>query len=119
MAKENVLKTKSFVFAVKIIRLYKYVKEKHSEGVLSKQLLRSGTSIGAMIREAEYAETTRDFVHKLSLSLKEINESIYWLQLLKAANYIDQEIFEPLYNDALEILKLLTASIKTIKNKLN
>lgn len=83
--KENILKTKSFSFAVRIINLYKYLKKEHGEFIISQQLIRCGTSIGAMIREAEHAESNKDFIHKLSISLKETNESKYWLKLLIAS----------------------------------
>lgn len=85
--KENVLKDKSFQFAIRIINLYKYLKTKHGEYIVSNQLVRSGTSVGALIREAEYAESTKDFIHKFSIGLKEANESKYWLDLLHATKY--------------------------------
>jgi four helix bundle protein len=81
--RENVLLIKSFAFAVRIVRLYQFLCDNKKEFVLSKQLLRSGTSVGAMAREAEHSESKADFIHKLSISQKEINESIYWLELLK------------------------------------
>ena len=80
---ENVIKNKTFAFAVRIVKLYKYMCDEKREFTLSKQLLRSGTSVGAMVREAECAETTKDFLHKLAIAQKEINETIYWLALLK------------------------------------
>ena len=112
---ERILKDKSCKFAVRIVNLYKYLCEDKKEFVLSKQMLRSGTSVGAMIREAEYAESTNDFVHKISISQKEINETIYWLELLKIAEYISSEEFESIHADAVEIIKLITSSIKTLK----
>lgn len=89
--KENVIKNKSYSFAICIINLYKFLIENKREFVLSKQLLRSGTSIGAHVREAEHAESKADFIHKLSIALKESNETCYWLQLLADTNYISQE----------------------------
>ena len=80
--KENILKDKSFNFAIRIVNLYKFLKKQHGEYILSQQLIRSGTSIGAIVREAEHAESIKDFVHKLSIGLKEANESKYWLDLL-------------------------------------
>ena len=89
------------------------------EYVMSKQMLRSGTSIGANIAEAFYAESDMDFVHKLSISQKEAGEIIYWLELLHESDYLSGYEFESINNDAEEIIKLLTSSIKTVKAKLN
>ncbi|SHG83728.1 four helix bundle protein [Flavobacterium defluvii] len=88
------------------------------EFILSKQLLRSGTSIGAMIREAEHAESKSDFIHKFAIAQKEANESIYWLELLKATDYLNEKEFENINNDAISILKLITSILKTSKNHL-
>jgi four helix bundle protein len=115
MKTENVVKNKSFSFAVKVVKLYQYLVDQRKEYVLSKQLLRSGTSVGAMVREAEHAESKNDFTHKLAIAQKEINESIYWLELLKETNYLSQTEFEGMNNDAVEIIKLLTAIIKSAK----
>lgn len=117
MIKESILKTKSFDFAVRIINLYKYLKKRHGEYVVSQQILRSGTSVGALIREAEFAESRKDFMHKLYIGLKEANESIYWLELLYATEYINKKMFESMHTDASALLKMLVASIKTIKGK--
>jgi four helix bundle protein len=117
--KENVLKKKSFEFAVRIVNLYKYLCEVKKEFVLSKQILRSGTSIGALIREAEHSESKADFIHKMAIGQKEINETIYWLELLYATEYISIVEFESINVDAIEILKLITTSIKTAKSKLS
>ncbi len=116
MKKENVIKDKSFLFAIRIVNLYKYLAENKREYVLSKQLLRSGTAVGALIRESEHAESKADFIHKLSISLKEANESEYWLLLLKETDYINAVEFENMNNDLTELLKLLTSIIKTSKN---
>jgi len=89
--KDNVVKNKSFAFAVRVVRLYQFLCEQKKEFVLSKQLLRSGTSVGAMIREAEHAETKNDFKHKMGIAQKEINETIYWLELLKETDYLTIE----------------------------
>ena len=113
MSHNSILKTKSFDFAVRIINLFKYLKKKHNEYELSRQLLRSGTSIGALIREAEFAESRNDFKHKLKIGLKEANESVYWLQLLHATDYINKKMFESIIGDAEELLKMLIASVKT------
>ncbi|HEY2649714.1 MAG TPA: four helix bundle protein [Puia sp.] len=117
--KESIILIKSFAFAVRVVNLNKFLRSKKTEFVMSKQLLRCGTSVGAVIREAEYAESKFDFKHKLQIAQKEINESIYWLELLKATNYLDPEQFESMNNDAVEIIKLLTSIIKTTKSKLS
>ena len=116
--KEDVLKAKSFKFAVRVVNLYKHLVAEKKEYVLSKQLLRSGTSVGAMVREAEHSESKADFIHKLAIAQKEINETIYWLELLQATEYLSQQQFESINTDAVEIIKLITSSIKTAKSNL-
>jgi four helix bundle protein len=113
--RENILKEKSKAFAIKIVNLYKQLVSEKKEFVLSRQLLRSGTSIGANIREAEFAESKSDFIHKMAISQKETNETIYWMELLVETNFVTMDQFESINNDAIEIIKLLTASIKTAK----
>lgn len=115
MGRESVLKKKSFDFAVRVINLYKYLKKEHGEYVVSKQILRAGTAIGALVRESEFAESRKDFMHKLYIGLKEANESIYWLELLFETGFISKEMFESMNKDATEILKMLVSSVKTIK----
>ena len=105
MIKENVVKDKSFAFSVRIIRLYQYLCSDKKEYVLSKQLLRSGTAIGALIREAEQAESKADFIHKLAIALKEANETDYWLDLLKETDYLEDKAFNSIKNDVVELLK--------------
>lgn len=117
--KENVVKRKSFAFAVRIVKLYQFLVETKREFVLSKQLLRSGTSVGAMVREAEHAETKPDFIHKMAIAQKEINESIYWLELLIETNYLTKEQLESINTDAEELIKLITAILKSTKANLN
>ena len=119
MSHNSILKTKSFDFAVRVIKLYKFLKKQYSEYELSNQLLRSGTGVGALIREAEHAESRKDFTHKLNISLKEVNESIYWLELLHATDYINKKMFDSISKDATELLKMLIASVKTTKAKTN
>ena len=116
--KENILKDKSFQFAIRVVNLYKYLKKEHGEYILSQQLIRSGTSIGAIIREAEHAESIKDFIHKLSIGLKEANESKYWLDLLVATEFIDEKMFNSINQDCEELLKMLTASVKTSKQRI-
>ena len=116
MEKRNVIKEKSFLFAIEIVGLYKVLAER-KEFVLSKQVLRSGTSIGANVREAEHAQSKADFIHKLSISLKEANETEYWLDLLYETKYINQIEFENIKPKIIELLKLLTSIINTSKSK--
>ncbi len=116
--KKNILKEKSFNFAIRIVNLYKFLKKQHNEYILSQQLIRSGTAIGAIIREAEHAESLKDFVHKLSIGLKEANESKYWLDLLFATEFITDKMYGSLNKDCEELLKLLTASVKTSKTRI-
>lgn len=113
--RQNIVKEKSFLFAVRIVKLYKFLSEEKNEFVLSKQILRSGTSVGAMIREAEHAESHNDFKHKMAIAQKEINETIYWLELLVETAYLSRDQYESLNNDALEIIRLITSIIKTAK----
>jgi four helix bundle protein len=116
--KANIVKSKTFDFAVRIVNLYKFLCSEKKEFVLSKQLLRSGTAIGALIREGEQAESKADFIHKLSISLKEANETIYWLELLNRTNFIEIREYESINTDAVEIIKLLTSIIKTTKENI-
>lgn len=116
--KKGPLVTKSFQFALDIVQLYKYLKDDRREYVLSKQILRAGTSVGANIRESQNAESKADFVHKLAIAQKECDETMFWLELLLESEYITKEKFEPLYSNSNEILKMLRSSILTIKNKL-
>lgn len=113
--KKDLLREKSFSFALRIVKLSKYLQEDHKEYILSKQILSSGTSIGALVREAQYAQSKADFLHKLTIALKEANETEYWLLLLKESNYLDEKIFESIYPKIDELLKLLISSTKTIK----
>lgn len=115
--KENILKEKSFHLAVRIINLYRYLSEQKKEYVLSKQLLRSGTSVGANIREANNAESKADFIHKLAIAQKEIDETIYWLELLKETTFLNEKEFTSIHFEAEEIIKLLKRSILTAKNR--
>lgn len=116
--KNNIVKDKSFDFAIRIVKLYQYLCNEKKEFTLSKQLLRSGTSIGAMIREAEHAESKNDFIHKFAIAQKEANESVYWLELLKATDYLNEKEFENINNDAIAILKLITSILKTTKKQI-
>lgn len=112
---ETTLQKKSKAFAVRIIKMYRFLCEEKREYVLSKQLLRSGTSIGANVREAKRAQTTPDFYAKLFIALKEAEETEYWLELLVETEYISQDLFESIYADNEELVKILVSSTKTIK----
>ncbi len=115
---KNVLKEKSFQFALKVVEVYKLIVAEHREYVLSRQFLKAGTATGALIREAEFAQSKPDFISKLSIALKEANETQYWIELLEAGNYITPETKMLLENEINEILPLLISSIKTAKNNL-
>jgi len=117
MKADNIVRDKSFGFAVRIVNLYRVLTGERKEFVLCKQLLRSGTSIGANVREASNAESKADFNHKLAIAQKECDESCYWLELLYETKYIDNLEFESMHNDAVELLKILRSIILTSKNK--
>lgn len=119
MKEDNIIKHKSFDFAVRVIKLYQYLSNDKKEFILSKQILRSGTSVGAMIRESEHAQSKSDFIQKLSIAQKEINEKIYWLELFQATDYLSAQEFESINEDAVEIIKLIKSIIKTTKNNIN
>lgn len=114
---ENILKEKSFLFALRIVKLAKYLNMDKKEYVMSKQVLRSGASVGALICEAEYAQSKPDFIHKLSIGLKEANETYYWLRLLREGEYISEIMFNSIKPQSNELIKLLISSIKTAKEK--
>lgn len=114
---ESIVKTKSFEFAVKIVNSYKLLNSERKEFVMSKQMLRSGTSVGANIREAQNAQSTADFIHKFSIAQKECDETLYWLELLKETNYFNESEFSSLYKDATELLKIIRSIILTTKQK--
>lgn len=116
--KKNNIRDKSFAFAVRMVQLFKYLQSDKREYIMSKQLMRSGTSVGAMVREAEHSESKKDFLHKMAIAQKEINESIYWLELLNATEYLTQKQFEDLNKDAIELIKIITTIIKNTKKNL-
>ena len=109
------LKDKSFEFAIRVVKLNKFLVSEKKEFILSKQIMRSGTAIGALYREAEFAESKADFIHKLAIAQKECNETIYWLELLFATDYLLEEEFNSLNIEAIELIKLLTSIIKSTK----
>lgn len=116
--KESVLREKSYQFALRIIKLYKFIVAEKKEYVLSKQILRSGTSIGANIEEAGQGQSKADFIHKLSIAQKEAFETDYWLRLLRDSDYLTTAQADSLLTDCQEVQKLLTTSIKTAKSNL-
>lgn len=114
---ESIISTKSYAFALEVIKIYKYLSNEKKEFVLSKQLLRSGTSIGANINEAVSGQSKRDFVHKLSIALKEARETLYWLKLLTDSGYIELSNFDTLSRSCEEIIRILSSIILTTKEK--
>lgn len=115
---DNIIKIKSFNFALRIVKLHQFLTVEKKEFVLSKQLLRSGTSIGALVRESEHAESKLDFIHKLAIAQKEANESDYWLELLFRSDYLKESQFQSLNSDIIEINKNLASIIISTKNNL-
>ena len=114
--KESILKKKTEAFAVRIIKLHRYLQNRH-ETVMSNQIYRSGTSIGANVAESINAQSSADFIHKLSIALKEANETEFWLKSIYSGEYIDQTGYESMLNDNEEIIKILVSSIKTMKQR--
>lgn len=118
MEKENIIQIKTFQFAVRIINFCKFLTIDKKEYIISKQILRSGTSIGANIEEAIGGQSKRDFINKVSIAYKESRETRYWLRLLKETNYIDDKMFCSINNDCEEIIKIITSIQKTSKTKI-
>ncbi|GJQ03982.1 hypothetical protein CAPN009_03970 [Capnocytophaga canimorsus] len=118
MRKDNIIQEKTFAFAVRIVNVYRYIVSEYNERVLSKQLLRCGTSIGANVEEAIGAQSDKDFLSKISIAYKETRETIYWLRLLEATDFLTEEQSISLLNDAKEIAKIIGKIQITIKNKL-
>jgi four helix bundle protein len=114
---KSILRDKSYDFVLKIVKLCQVLVSEKKEFILSKQLLRSGTAIVALIREAEFAQSKADFIHKMSISLKEGNETLYWLELLKDSAMIAEVEFDILHNNCKELVAMLVSSIKTSKGK--
>ena len=117
--KDKIYKEKFMSFAIRMVKLKNYLNEQKHEYNMADQIQRSGTAIGANHREATFAESDIDFIHKLQIAQKECGETIYWLELLKATEYISEEQFNSLYADAEEIMRMLTSSIITLKQRLN
>ena len=115
--KESILRDKSYAFAIKIVITVKELQKEKKEFVLSKQLLRSGTAVGALISEAEFGQSKADFIHKLTIALKEANETKYWLNLLNDTDYLSEKAFMENRRDCMELIKILVSSIKTLKSR--
>ena len=113
MSTDSIVKQKSMEFAKRIVKLYQYLGQTHHEYVMSKQVLRSGTSIGANIAEAVYGSSRKDFIAKLQIAQKESAETLYWLELLNSSSYIPDDLYQSLCKDCKEILAILTSTIKT------
>jgi four helix bundle protein len=113
------LEDKTLKFSVRVVNLCKYLNTRHKEFILSKQILRSGTNPGAMSREARQAQSKADFIHKYQIALKEIDETLYWLELLFLTGYIDNKLYTSFKKDATEILKMLISTIKTAKKNMS
>jgi four helix bundle protein len=112
---KSVLKEKSYAFAIRIVKLHQFLCDEKREFVLSKQLIRSGTAIGALVREAEFGQSMPDFRSKMSIALKEANETEYWLNLLKDTGYLNEKMFQSISDDCIELIKLLIATVRTTK----
>lgn len=117
MKEDNIIQSKSYDFAVRIVKVYQYLSSEKKEYVLSKQLLRCGTSIGANVEEAIGGQSSKDFFAKLTIAYKEARETHYWIRLLKDTHYLSNEQSESLLNDVTEILKIIGSIQKTIRNK--
>ncbi len=115
----NLNEEKSKTFSIRIVRLYKYLTEEKKEFIMSKQLLRSGTSIGANLAEAKYAISDSDFLSKQYIALKEASETLYWLELLYKTDYLTKDEYDSICQDAEELRKLLSSSTKTLRSRLS
>lgn len=115
--KNNIIQEKSYLFAIRIIKMYQKLTERKREFVISKQCLRSGTAIGALISESEHAQSKADFISKLTIALKEANETVYWIKLMKDTDYISVNEYNSISADALELVKILASIVKTLKSK--
>lgn len=119
MKKDNVIVDKSYKFALRIVKLYKFLCKESNDYIISKQVLRSGTSIGANIEEAVGAQSDRDFVSKLSIAYKEARETHYWLRILRDSEYLNQKFADSIIHDCEELLKIIGSIQKTMKQKIN
>lgn len=113
--KNSPLKEKSYAFALRIVKLVRHIQSGRQEYILTKQLIRSGTSIGALIREGEFGQSKADFISKMSIALKEANETDYWLSLLKDSDYLEAREYESIAPDCRELIAMLVSTVKTSK----
>ena len=118
MITDNVTQDKSYRFAIRIVKAYRYLINEQKEFVLSKQLLRSGTAIGALVREGVHAQSRPDFLNKMNVALKEAYETEYWISLLYDTGYISAEMYQSIHEDCIELVKLLSSTVKTMKDSL-
>jgi len=115
---ESILKTKSYKFAIRIVKFFLFLRKDKKEYVLSKQVLKSGTAIGALVREAEFGQSKADFINKMQIALKEANETDYWLNILCNTDYITDKMFQSIDFDCQELIKLLVSTVKTSKQRI-
>jgi len=115
---ESILKTKSYKFAIRIVKFFLFLRKDKKEYVLSKQVLKSGTAIGALVREAEFGQSKADFINKMQIALKEANETDYWLNILCDTDYITDKMFQSIDFDCQELIKLLVSTVKTSKQRI-
>jgi four helix bundle protein len=118
MVTENITRQKSYSFAIRVVNAYKYLIHEQKEFILSKQLLRSGTAVGALVREGIHAQSKLDFLNKMNIALKEAYETEYWISLLHDTGYISKEMYESIHTDSVELVKLLSSTVKTMKDSL-
>ncbi len=117
-SRPNPLLDKSFDFALSIVRMVRSLQAEYKEYVLSKQVMRSGTAVGALVREAQNAESKKDFIHKLSIAQKECDETLYWLELIYQSDFINSDIYDDLYPRAQELLRIIRSAVITSKRNL-
>ena len=115
----NVIHNKSYAFAIRIVNAYKFLTKEQQEYVLSKQLLRSGTAIGALVAEAEHAQSDADFLNKMNVALKEANETVYWISLLKDTGYLQENIYQSIVADSKELVAILVSIVKSTRTRLS
>jgi len=113
--KENIVLNKSYAFAIRVVNAYKFLTTTQKEFVLSKQLLRSGTAIGALLKESVHAQSRADFLNKVNIALKEANETEYWLLILHDTDYLEDQVFDSMVSDCRELIALLVTIVKSLK----
>ena len=118
MITDNITQDKSYCFAIRIVKAYRYLTTEQKEFVLAKQLLRSGTAIGALVREGVHAQSRPDFLNKMNIALKEAYETEYWISLLYDTGYLSDEMYQSIHKDSIELVKLLSSTVKTMKDSL-